>query len=441
MKTNFFSAGLFCFIMLLTSCKNKHEDITLAITSATLITMNGEEVLENHTILISGTTIKEIVPASQWKNRHNIETMDATGKFIIPALTDMHVHYVPANDNILPMFLSYGVTSLRYMAGSEDLLRIRDSMQQNQLLLPDFYIASQLMDGDPPAWGEQHNGPIITDVHKVEEVIDDQMAMGYDFLKVYSSLSPEVFSKIIKIANEKGIKVTGHLPGSLDNEKLFPASFDIQHLSGYARYSTDNETNITESINISYDIDLDKEAALTSSELRMKKAAQLTQDNNIWNCPTLVLFYNKSNEELCESLREVKEMEELGGLVNWWNSLGCGSDSKTLNLVEFQHKMVTELHNKGNKLLAGTDFPNPWIIPGKALHQELERFVASGLSNYEALKTATVNPAEWLGTSNLKGTLQAGKSAEMIVLNNNPLENISNTQSIYRVIFKGKVIN
>jgi hypothetical protein len=431
----------FVFLLSLSACEKNKNEITLAIENATVITMNGEEVLEGYTLLISGETIIDIIPAKQWKTRHNLETIDATGKFIIPALTDMHVHYVPANDNILPLFLSYGVTSLRFMAGNVDLLHLRDSIQQNQILLPDFYIASQLIDGDPPAWGEQHNGPIVTEVNKVEEVIDEQMAMGYDFLKVYSSLSPEVFSKIIKIANEKGIRVTGHLPGSLDNENLFPASFDIQHLSGYARFAAQNEAFRAEVKNSSYDITLDKEAALNTSEMNMKRAAKITKDNKIWNCPTLVLFYNRSNEELCDTLKRFKELEKLGGLVNWWESLGCEVDSKTLNLVEFQHKMITELHHKGNKLLAGTDFPNPWIIPGKSLHQELERFVASGLSNYEALKTATVNPAEWLGTLDKKGTLQPGMAADMILLHKNPLEDILNTQSISKVIFKGKILN
>lgn len=438
-KNTYCITGLLLSITLFTSCINKDHNITLAITNAMLITMNDEEVLENYTILISDNKIKRILPASQWKNNNTIKTIDATGKFVIPALTDMHVHHVPNNENILPMFLSYGVTTLRYMAGSENLLNFRDSIYQYQLNLPDIFIASQLIDGDPPVWGEQHNGPILTDVNNVENVIDSQIAMGYDFIKVYSSLSSEVFLEIVKIANKKGIRVTGHLPVSLENEDLFPESFEIQHLSGYARYSSINESflnNPTFSFN---DLTLDKEASKSYSKVLMKEAALLSESSRIWNCPTLILFYNKSNNELCESLKKFKDIEKLGGLINWWESSGCGADDKTVDLVEFQHKMVAELHQRGNLLLAGTDFPNPWIIPGLSLHQELERFVESGLSNYEALKTATVNPAEWLGLEGEKGKILPDMKADLIILNQNPLVNISNTQNIHSVIFKGKI--
>jgi hypothetical protein len=429
----------FLFLLSLIACENNKNEITLAIENATVITLKGEEVLEGYTLLISGETIVDIIPVKQWKNGHNIETIDATGKFIIPALTDMHVHYVPANDDILPMFMEYGVTALRFMAGSEDLLRFRDSIKHHQLQLPEFYVASQLIDGDPPVWGDQHNGPILTSKEAVEDVITIQTELGYDFLKLYSSLNPELFNELIKIAAKRGIKVTGHVPVGLKSENLYPVDFEIQHLSGYPRFVSEVDT-LREKIG-DYDIRVDKIAAMQVSDFKMAEAACISKQNNNWNCPTLVLFFNRSNTEVCESISTDSDLEKLGGLVHWWKSIGCGTDTETQNLSAFQHQMVAALHLEGNKLLAGTDFPNPWIIPGKSLHQELERFVAAGLSNYEAIKTATVNPAEWLGTLDKKGTLQPGMAADMILLHKNPLEDISNTQSIYRVIFKGKILN
>ena len=106
-----------------------------------------------------------------------------------------------------------------------------------------------------------------------------------------------------------------------------------------------------------------------------------------------------------------------------------------------EREMIKELNTQNSKLLAGTDCPNPWLVPGLSLHQELQQLVLAGLTNYEALKTATINPAIWFGGNYNKGTLEQGKQADLIILTDNPLTDIKNTQKIKFVIYKGKVID
>ena len=107
---------------------------------------------------------------------------------------------------------------------------------------------------------------------------------------------------------------------------------------------------------------------------------------------------------------------------------------------DFQLKMIKELYRNNCFLLAGSDSPAPWVVPGLSIHRELEYFVQAGLSNFDALKTATVNPAIWFGKSYDKGTIEPGKRADLMILSANPLQDIRNTQKIETVIFKGKIV-
>ncbi|HWY34798.1 MAG TPA: amidohydrolase family protein, partial [Nitrosopumilaceae archaeon] len=168
--------------------------------------------------------------------------------------------------------------------------------------------------------------------------------------------------------------------------------------------------------------------------------ATKSKEFNLWNCPTLIAGEIKTDSMFCKKLPDTKIGQKLKPVLSWWISQGYRVTPDEKNLLMFKKAMVKELYKKNSPLLAGTDCPLPWVVPGLSLHQELKYMVQAGLSNYDALKTATVNPAIWYGKGYDKGTIEGGKRADLILLSENPLTDITNTQKIMSVIFKGKVI-
>lgn len=419
------------------------QKMDLVLTNCNVITMKSNTILKNRTILIKGNKIHKIIKSNQWKNNSNVPTIDCTDKFVIPSLVDMHIHSNAYIDTYsFPMFLKYGITTLRVMAGNDAILKKRDSIKAKLLTgLPDIYVASELIDGNPPSFGADHFGPIVTEKDQIIPIIEQQISKGYDFIKLYSRLNQNSYKEALTYCKSKNIKVASHIPTALDKKDFFSnITGEIQHLSGYARYAN-SSGSIPKNILIkNYDVPFDEISAKTIDSKKLDDAVIKTVKNKIWNCPTLVLFYNKTDTTFCKSILENKIGPGLDGLLDWWKNTGYGNNTQLKNYTDFQHQTVQLLHNKKAQLLAGTDFPNPWLVPGLSLHQELERFTNSGLTNYEALKTATVNPALWFGKKYQKGYVAKDKIADLIILNKNPLTDIKNTLTIYSVVHDGVVI-
>lgn len=419
----------------------KANNITLAITDCNVITMTSNKVLKHRTILVADDKIVDILPASQWRNTDNIKTIDGRGRYVMPALGDMHIHVNQYSNWVFPLLLSHGVTTIRVMSGSDMVLKWRDSVNSNHKLAPDIHCASQLLDGDPPFWGNLHEGPIVRNTDSVEQIVLDQINKGYEFIKVYNRLNKDVYKEIRKACFKNGIRLTGHIPVELDKGEMFTETTgEIEHLSGYAKYVSMNNTISKEALAKNSDMAIDMELASDVSRAKMKIAAEKTRTLDIWNCPTLIVHGVKTDSLFCKNLADSKLSPQLTPVLGWWKSQGYTMKLAEQKLWEFKKEMTKELNRQNALLLAGSDSPVPWVVPGLSLHQELEYLVEAGLSNYDALKTATVNPALWFGKNYNKGTIEKNKGADLIILSANPLDDISNTQKIVDVIYKGKIV-
>lgn len=428
-------------LLLLSFSYVKSQEATLAITNCNVITMKSDKVLHHKTILISNDKILKIVPATQWSNKENITTINGSGKYIIPALAEMHIHANEYSNWIFDMLLSYGVTTIRVMAGNEAVLKWRDSVNNNLKIAPDIHVASQLIDGNPPYWGKLHDGPIITNVDSVDYVINEQIRKGYEFIKVYNRLDATVYKKIRNVCFEKNIKLTGHIPIKLDKKDILSEQTgEIEHLTGYAQLTSNIDTVSAEAISKYSDMAYGLVFARNYSLNKIRSTAEQTAKFKIWNCPTLTAYGIKTDSAFCKNLPNSKIAPKLKPVLSWWMSQGYSLTPDDQNVWTFDKVMVRELYKSKALLLAGTDCPLPWAVPGLSLHQELKYMVQAGLSNYDALKTATVNPAIWYGKNYEKGTIESGKRADLIILSANPLTDIINTQKIVSVIFKGKVV-
>ena len=417
------------------------QEVTQAIINCNVITMKNDQVLQHQTILIANDKILKILPASQWINDQRIAVIDGSNRYVMPGLCDMHIHVNMYSNWIFDLLLSYGITTIRVMAGSEAVLQWRDSVKANLKLAPDMHVASQLIDGNPPLWGTMHEGPILQNPDSVEQTINDQISKGYEFIKVYTRLNPVVYKKIRDVCFVKGIKLTGHIPYQVEKKDMLnERTGEIEHLTGYARLTS--ATNIVSDSTASKKSDLayDLELSGNNPDKNIQHAARETRRLGIWNCPTLVVEGIKTDTSFCKELPGTALGKKLKPYMSWWESQGYKMSINEKKHWRFQLKMVNELYKNGGLLLAGSDCPAPWVVPGLALHLELKYLVMAGLSNYDALKTATVNPAAWYGESYDKGTIEVGKRADLLILSANPLEDITNTQKIETVIFKGKVL-
>jgi hypothetical protein len=428
-------------LCLLSFSSVESQEITLAITNCNVIPMRSNKVLRHQTILISNDKIFKILPTTQWANRSNVPSIDGTGKYIIPALSEMHIHVNEYNNWMFAMLLSYGVTTIRVMAGNEAVLKWRDSVNSNLKIAPDIHSASQVIDGNPPTWGNLQDGPVVSNADSVEEVITEQLRKGYEFIKAYNRLNSAVYKKIRNVCFEKNIKLTGHIPIRLDKKDILSEKTgEIEHLSGYPRLTSNIDTVSAAGISKYSDLAYSYELSRNYSRDKIRRAAAKTKEYKIWNCPTLFAEGIKTDSMFCKSLPDSRIGQKLKPVLSWWIGQGYSMNADEKNLWVFKKAMVKELYKNKAPLLAGTDCPLPWAVPGLSLHQELKYMVEAGLSNYDALKTATVNPAIWYGNKYDKGTIESGKRADLIILSDNPLTDITNTQKIVSVIFKGRVV-
>jgi hypothetical protein len=419
----------------------RSQEITLAITNCNVISMTSNKVLYHQTILIADAKIVDVVPAKQWSKKQGIQMIDGSGKYVLPALTDMHIHINQYMGWIFRPLLHYGVTTVRVMAGNEAVLKWKDSVKRNLKLAPDLHVASQVIDGNPPFWGNLHDGPVVEQPDSVEQIINDQISQGYEFIKIYNRLSPSVVKRFRDVCFQRNIKLTGHTSVNIQkNDILTDQTGEIEHMSGYARFASTTDTMSKQAIVQNSDLAYDLESAGRTSTARIRLAARETKRYQIWNCPTLVAGIIRSDSNFCKQLSNSKAGQMLGPVLNWWNSQGYNFTPEEKRLSDFKKAMLKELYLNKTNLLAGTDSPAPWVVPGLSLHQELQYMVEAGLSNYDALKTATVNPSLWFGKGYNKGTIEPGKAADLLILSDNPLQDIRNTQKIVAVIFKGRVL-
>lgn len=414
---------------------------SLAITNVSIISMiAGDPLLLDHTVLISGDRISAVGPSRSTNVPSSAQQIDGRGKYLSPGLADMHVHleYFDQPD-ILALFLQNGVTTVRNMDGRPYLLEWKKRIAAGELLGPRIYTAGPLLDGTPPV--RPDNTVVPTEAVARAEVAA-QAAAKYDFIKVYSALSPEAFNGIVAAAREHRLPVAGHVPRAVGLDAVIASGMRaIEHLSDYAR-----------AIELKDDVPAWSRRYLSMpvDPQRMKHLAGQLAKAPVWSVPTLIQPEREllRSEQITErlTLPEVQRIPE-DGRKQWeaqsrrvaarlddddWKLVAAGRAHRLM--------MVDALHKSAVPLLAGTDTPNPFVVPGFSLHDELALMVEAGLTPAAALAAATRDAARFAGTSDW-GTIARGNAADVVLLDANPLSDIANTRKISRVIVRGRLLD
>lgn len=425
---------IFTFVFLLCYCIGSFAQNPILIRNINIIPMSKDTILYNKDVFLKNGIIEEITDSNSgyYTDLLSFKIIEGDQKFLVPGFTDAHVHLPHNAPQYFREFLKYGVTSLRVLAGKEDS---RHLSQED--FAPHLYMAGPLIDGDPPSFGKDHDGPIISNKNDAVNIIEDIARQGFRFVKLYSRLDNESYHYLVDRARAQNLKIALHwsIYGSRDDFYQLK-DMDIQHLSGYSRYAS--RVALSEKTKLKqYDVPMDEESSLDIDTIKLKSVIQQHIANNVSICPTLSTYMSNNNEGYNNEAKLYQNSDYSSpDFLGWWNYIPIKHNDTTQAYIKLKKHIVSTYHQQGGLVLAGTDFPVPWALPGFGVHREIREFVKNGFTNYEALKTATINPMSWL-SENKRGFIAVGNYADLVILNNNPLENIDHAADVYKVILKG----
>jgi imidazolonepropionase-like amidohydrolase len=435
------------------------------INRVTVIDATGRGPQPNMTVIVDGD---RIVAVSPWRKTHiprNAVVVDGKGKFLIPGLWDMHVH--GASDARAPwshlLFLANGVVGVRDMSGPSDAHAWRAAQASSEDPSPAIYLGSPIVDGPNPTWPESI---VVTDEAQGREVVEQQRERGADFIKVYSKLSRNAYFAIADEANKRGIPFEGHVPESVTAaEASVAGQKSIEHLTRVADGCSKEERSIDPEMQRQEAVfrapgatmaqKIDSGKSIISLNMRVvetfdEAAAQslfaLFVKNGTWQCPTLTLLRAQFDDPLLANDPRLKYLNrEMRAKWDdgYYKNVPPGPRAAIVKLSRLQFdesvRLVGLMYRAGVHILAGTDTMNPQCFPGFGLHDELALLVDAGLSPLAALQAATRNAAEFMGQLDRRGTIEVGKTADLVLLDKDPLADIHNTRSIQAVVLSGKL--
>jgi hypothetical protein len=400
----------------------------LAIVGATLEDATGAAAVKDSVILIEDGVIKAAGAKGKVAVPKDATVLDATGKYAVPGLWDMHAHYEQVEWG--PIYLAAGVTSVRDVGNEFDFIRtVHDELdrKQNPAIGPHLEFAG-IIDG----MGPTSLGAVIADTpEQALTWVEKYKAAGAKQIKIYSSVKPGIVKAIAMDAHERGLTVTGHIPNGMTAIDGVNDGMDqINHLQYELPYfsrptlGADGKPDRTKPPIVEVDGPKAKEliAAL--------KAHHTVLD------PTMALFetfiHTRPLEEFEPGINHVAPQ-----LYEALNSPAAPAARAVLVDAQWQAFMATlrALHAAGIPIVAGTD----QAIPGYSLHRELELYVEAGFTPLEALQAATIEAAKALGVANESGTLEAGKRGDVLLLDADPLADIHNTRKVWRTVAAGAV--
>lgn len=425
----------------------------LVFRNVTLIDMTGEQPKLNTTVVVSGNRISKI--GRNIKIPKNAEIIDASGKFLIPGLWDMHVHLfnnISGNntnnkDSYFPLFIANGVMSVRDMWTDPNDIKLaaewKTEIEAGKMLGPRIFVGSSIVDGVPVT----HNNSLgVSTPAEARQAVRTLKDAGAGFIKVYENLSSESYYAIADEAKKLKISFAGHVPDSITPAEASNAGQkSIEHLTRMAIACSSKEDRFKSLKNNEWTPALRAELMQTFSEQKCREVSALFVKNGTWHDPTAVVLRARllSEEESFKNDARLRFIPS-GEKRNWLKFTENFKPANRPNReARFQKdlEILKVMHQSAVPILAGTDVGNPFIFAGFSLHDELEMLVQAGFTPFEALQTATVNPAKFMRREKDLGTIEKGKLTDLVLLDANPLSDISNTRKINAVVMNGRYLS
>ena len=446
-------------MILFFGCKTENKKtFDMIVTNGNIINIETGAI-EQQDIFINEGRIVNIKPAVEYSNITSEKIIDVTGKYVLPGFWDNHVHFrggdtlIQANKDFLKLFIMNGITTVRDAGGdlTPSVLEWNTQIANNELMGPTIFTSGPKLDGPNATWA---GSLVVTNPKDVSKALDSLEVLKTDFVKIYESrISREAYLETVKQATSRGLITSGHMPFTVELRENIEAGIGaIEHLYYVLKGCSSKEQEITQAIiNREYGFwqSMAKLIA-TYDEFTAENTFKQLKENNVYVVPTLhignVLSYLDEEDHTNDAYLKLMPAGIITTYQGRINSALNGSekarqDRKALN--SFFKKLSKSLNDAGVSLLAGSDSGafNSFTYPGISLHKELEAMVNSGISNLEALQTSAYNGSKFLEKDEDYGTIETGKKADLVVLNANPLVEITQTRNIYRIIKNNQIYN
>ncbi len=444
------------------------EPHSVLFDSVTVIdAKSGERA--NYYVLISGNKIVE-VSDKPIESPSNCTVVNGKGKYLIPGLWDAHVHvtFTPGlEQSMFPLFLGNGITSIRDTGGLiDEILPWKEKSLKEPNSTPRLFIAGPLLDGYPNVYNGSPGRPEISVGLKSEEeaikMVDSLAVAGVDLIKSYEMLSPDLFNTILAAAKKYNLPVTGHVPLSVDAIEASDAGLrSMEHLRNVEMSCSSDFDSLLQARKrmlakgtdypggeLRSDIHSAQRmhAFKTFDEQRASQVLAAFKKNGTWQIPTIALTTGGMNrlyedEEWTKTFKFLPETIETEWIAAANKAKEKQSSDISLAHGEWVLMMVKKLKDSRIKVLAGTDTPIGFLTPGFSLHKELEMLVKGGMQPLEAIESATLLPAMYFNVQDSIGTIDKNMIADLVLLEANPLSDITNTRKINAVVRNGSYYN
>lgn len=443
-----------------TASASEREPVDLVISNVSVVDVSAGTTTPNQSVVIEGATIRAVGAEQTVAALFDAERrIDGTGKFAMPGLWDMHVHFgggaelIEENSDLLPLYVAYGVTAVRDAAAdiSDSVLAWRSAVAEGRLTGPRIFTSGPKLEGLKPLW----KGTIeVGSEAEVDTALDRLQAMRVDFVKITdNTLEPELFLYAVRQASARGLKTSAHIPLSLTVEQAAAAGLSsVEHIAYLIKAGSPREAGIGAAYAAGKLTYAEASGAFIDSfdaayaERSYRRLAEL----GLHVTPTLnmgrILAY-LDEEDHSNDPELVLIGPGLRKTYDWRVERAAKSTAEQVAArrreYQLSRRILPMLQRAGIKILAGTDagYLNSFNYPGKGLHDELERFVETGLTPQQALAASIVTGPAFLGHSDGYGALAPGKAADLLLVAVNPLSDIKATRSIEAVVLRGRLLD
>ena len=416
------------FVLLCLGCSDMRSQLisggSYLITNINLIPMTADTVLKNKMVLIQDGKIISIQDSI---NNPGVSEWDGQGKFMMPGLIDMHVHLQDKKE--LGLYLSNGITTIRNLHGMPWHLKVRDQIKQGKILGPNLFTTSPQLGGPTEKDAIRKKVKTIAQAQKVVKKYKNQ---GYDFIKTYNSLPPNIFKAIIRSALQENISIVAHPSFEVDYSFHFQKGIStIEHTEDIVQQALDFKLD----------------------SIKLDTIITQFAQSKVFHCPTLSIFYRiVQMVQLGEDILETKNAtylnpfmrkrakKELDFYINYISEKPKAKQG-ILKQHQFHIEIIRRMHKARIPLVCGTDAGILFNPPGFSIHDELAFYIEVGMSNFEALQTATVVAAQAHEAFNSFGSIEQGKIANLVIIEENPLEHIGTLKRPTVLFLNGQIIH
>lgn len=401
------------------------EPVT-AFTNVTVIPMDRERTLADQTVIVRGDRIAEVGPAAKVAVPAGATRIDGRGKFLVPGVAEMHAH-IPGGkspdeliDRALKLFVANGVTTIRGMLGDPRHLTLRTRAAANEIVSPTIYTS-----GGPSFSGNTAKSPEVA-----VKMVQDQQAAGYDLLKVHPGVPRAAFDAMAAEAARLRIPFAGHVPADVGLARALEARFhSIDHIDGYFEYAVRDDVPAEVRKNPGF---FGANFAAHLDPVKLKRAVDETKKAGVWQVPTqglMEIFFSPATPDEMAKSPGVEYMPP--AMVEQWKKQRAQFQSDPSLTPAVRERFLAErrrllkaLSDAGVDIALGSDAIQTFSVPGFSIFNEMGAMVRSGMTPYQVLVTGTTNVARYFGRQQDVGTIEAGKIADLVLVDANPLQNI-----------------